>query len=331
MRERRGWVRRFLNWFRGDELDRVLDGGEEACEPRPTIGAAFGERPETPSDAVSAVGTAVMDAPSPAVIRRALLDGDMNALDRAEIGGAPPEADLTVDEDYVLTHEADQAAQTPETTPTRESVTGDGVALTREPVRPEDAILAKVDQGVGEVTRVLMNVSTAVVQESEVLEGLAKAMSDVPGIVRAQGMYLETITRQLEVQNARGAELAGRLKDLPALLGGVSEQGRAQVEFLQRMAAVLDGEADRANALVRSVNALGTVLETISETSRAQVRVLHELDRGQQAMLDAVQTSADRHSKRYAWLLSLMWTVTVATVGGMAFLVYYVTRHLPIG
>ena len=331
MADRKGWFKRFVSWFRGDDLDELLgrtDGPMLSAE----IGAVGDADPGTAgavsgaeAAALTGTATALIDAPSGAddwPARRSFLGDEGDGLD-----GDIPE---TVDEDYVLLR-GGEAADLAQAEAKEVGGDSDGVTLTRVPPRPEEAIIAKVEDGVGEVVRVLTSVNTAVVQQSEVVEGLAKTMSELPAAVRGQGVYLETLTRQLEAQNARSAEVAGRLKDLPTLLSALPEQGRAQLEFLQQIAAVLDGQADRSTTLVERANDAYATLETINENTRTQTRVLQEIDRSQRATLDAVRDSSELNSKRYAWLMCLMWAVTVVTVGGIAFVVYWITRHLPTG
>jgi hypothetical protein len=312
----KGWVARLLRWFRGDDLDDLLGRDRE-----PMLSGAIGEAAEgavsgAEAAALTGTATAVLEPPARGGIRRTFIDEE----------GAPD----TVDEDYILSRgeDGDEAVGSGV-----DQVEGDsdGVTLSRVPPRPEEVILAKVDEGVGEVTQALTSINTAVVQQGEVAERLAKSLSELPAAVRAQGVYLETLTRQLEAQNARSAELAGRLKDLPALLSSLPEQGREQLEFLQQIAAVIEGQADHSNTLADRVSDVYATLQGINDSGRSQVRVLQDVDRTQRALLDAVKQSSQVGAKRYAWLIGLMWTVTVVTVGGIAFVVYWLTRHLPTG
>ncbi|KPJ72026.1 MAG: hypothetical protein AMS14_08650 [Planctomycetes bacterium DG_20] len=319
MADGKGWFKRFLNWFRGDDLDELLGRDDEPMLSAEVGGVVDGA--VSGAEAAALVGsagttTAVVGAPAGGPIRRAFIDDEDDRADRDT-----PE---TVDEAYILSREGQIDED-------RAGGEGDGVTISRVPPRPEEVILAKVDEGVGDVTRLLGNVNSALVEQTEVVEGLAKTLNELPAAVRAQGVYLETLTRQLEAQNARSAELAGRLKDLPAILGALPEQGRAQLKFLQQIAAGLDGQADRENALAERVGDAYAALETINETTRTQVRVLQEIDRSQRATLDVIKESSELGAKRYAWLMGLMWTVTVVTVGGIAFVVYWITRHLPTG
>ena len=327
MSEKKGWLKRFLRWFRGDDLDEYL--GRDGA---PMLTAEVGEALEGADEGVShaeaaalaGTATAVVDAPPDSddwPVRRTFID---------ESGSSPEhDAPETVDEDYVLSHESIGGEEEPTSDRTGED--DDGISLTRVPPRPEELIIAKVDESVGQVTDILSNVNTALVQQCEVVEGLAKSMAELPAAVRSQGVYLETLTRQMEAQNARSAELAGRLKDLPALLKALPEQGRAQLEFLQRIADTLQGQAERDNALAQRVNDAYATLETIHESTRTQTRVLQEMDRTQRAVLDTLQETSELSAKRYTWLMCLMWAVTVVTVGGIAFVVYWLTRHLPAG
>lgn len=329
MAEGKGLFKRFLRWFRGDDLDEYL-----LEDKRPMLSAEVKEGISgAEAAALAGTATAVIDEPLDEddwPLRRTFID----ERDGDDGRTSTPE---TVDEAYVLAREEGKPQGEKETDST-DQLGGDseGVSLSRvsppeEEPSPEEVALAKVEEGVGEVTRLLGDISTAVLQQNETVEGLVKTMGEMPAAVRAQGVYLETITRQLEAQNARSAELAARLKDLPTVLRDLPEQGRTQLEFLRRIADSLETHSQRHDTLLQHLADTHSTLQSIGENTRTQARLLQEIDRSQKTILEVVTESAEAGTKRYAWLMCLMWAVTVVTAGGIAFVVYWLTRHLPAG